>query len=122
MVIIMPQDTVPLPKSSKGTILRNIAYDRFSKPIEEAYRKGDAFDGVGTLGQTPSHQEVLKAVRQIVHTVTGEKGALHDGSDFYHHGIDSSMCAQIRGRLQRVIGRDYKLPWSVVYDCGSITA
>lgn len=122
MVVVMPQDTEPLPRSSKGTILRNIAYQRFVKQIEAADTGGGALDGADTLSQTSSYQEVLKAVRQIVRTVTGEKGALHDGSDFYHHGVDSIMCSQIRGRLQRVIGRELKLPWSIVYDCGSITA
>lgn len=122
MITILAQDEDTLPKSSKGTILRNIANEKYAKQIETAYNGGaqDGLHNSKVLSQTSSEKEVLETVRKIVHAVVGSKGPLDDDADFYQHGVDSAMCSQIRGRLMKITGPDVKLPWSIVYDCGNI--
>jgi acyl-coenzyme A synthetase/AMP-(fatty) acid ligase len=122
MVVIMPGETEPLPKSSKGTILRNIAYERFAKEIKEAYDEGGAVENVESLSKNLSESAILSAVQKIVLSVTGKQRSLTDESNLYHHGVDSAMCTQIRGRLQKSVGSEIVLTWSIVYDCGSIAA
>ncbi|RDI78350.1 hypothetical protein Vi05172_g11662 [Venturia inaequalis] len=121
MITILTQDEDPLPKSSKGTILRNVANGKYAKQIEAVYN-GGAQDSRTLLSETSSEEDVLTAVRGIILAITNGKGILDNHADFYQHGIDSAMCSQIRGRLAKIIGRDVKLPWSVVYDCGNIAA
>lgn len=122
MITLLTQDEDPLPKSSKGTTLRNIANEKYGKQIEAAYNGGkqDVLHGAKALSQTSSEKEVLETVRDIVFSVMGSKGPLEDHADLYQHGVDSAMCSQVRGRLMKITGPDLKLPWSVVYDCGNI--
>lgn len=124
MITILAQDEEPLPKSSKGTILRNVANEKYAKQIEAAYNDG-AHDGLHSskvLSQTSSEKEVLETVRKIIHAVAGRKVPLDDDADFYQHGVDSAMCSQVRGRLTKITRSGVKLSWSVVYDCGNISA
>jgi acyl-CoA synthetase (AMP-forming)/AMP-acid ligase II len=122
MVVILPKDVEPLPKSSKGTLLRNVAYERLGKQINAVYNIGFSTTDGDVLTQNSSKREVLKVVRKVVQTVAGGRQELGDDSDFYRHGVDSALCTRIRGRLQKVVGERLKLPWSIVYDCGSISA
>ncbi|QDS75794.1 putative secondary metabolism biosynthetic enzyme [Venturia effusa] len=124
MISIRAFDDLPLPKSSKGTVLRNIAYEKYAKQIETMYN-GGAEDGgydLRLISNVPSEKDVLATVRKIVEAVTNSKGHLTDEADFYQHGIDSAMSSQIRGRLTKITRAGLKLPWSVVYDCGNIAA
>lgn len=122
MIIVMSQDEEALSKSSKGTVLRNIAGEKYAKQIEVAYEGGNELHDQSMLSYESSKKAVLDVVRQIVRAVSGSKGALDDESDFYRHGVDSAMCSQIRGRLTKATEPGIQLPWSVVYDCGNITA
>ncbi|TID19155.1 putative NRPS-like enzyme [Venturia nashicola] len=124
MISILTQDHDPLPKSSKGTILRNTANERYAKQIE-AINTSEAHDGlrgIKLLSGSSSDKQVLETVRKVVHTVTSSKAPLEDHADFYYHGIDSAMSSQIRGRLTKIIQAGIKLPWSIVYDCGNVAA
>lgn len=124
MMTILSQNEDPLPKSSKGTIMRNVANAKYAKQIEAAYNGGSqiGLHGIKPLSETSSEENVRDTVRKVVTTVTSNKDCLDDHADFYQHGIDSAMCSQIRGRLAKIAGPDVKLPWSIVYDCGTIAA
>jgi long-subunit acyl-CoA synthetase (AMP-forming) len=97
MIAIMPSGENGLGKSSKGTVLRRKAEERFAKDIEKLYGGGDIEDGE----QAETEDEIRAAVRDIVKTVTGNR-EIHDDYDFYQFGVDSNQCTKIRNLLQRV--------------------
>lgn len=119
MVVIMDVDAKPLQKSSKGTIMRNVAEEQFREQIEAAYKGDDTGDKESVSNSSLSDNDIIQAMRDIVNGIFGSKQFLAEDSDFFEHGVNSAMCTQIRGRLQRLCG--VTLPWSVVYDCGNIS-
>jgi len=97
MVAIIPAEEKGLEKSSKGTVLRRKAEDRFAKVIEKLYGGGEGNNGK----QAETETEIKAALREIVNRVAGDKDIEGD-SDFYQFGIDSNQCTKIRNLLQRV--------------------
>jgi thioester reductase-like protein len=89
----------PLEKSSKGTILRGIAHERYHDQIRKMYE-----------GQTlrsdmeysiRSNSDVIVAITRIIETTTG-KPLAHD-EDFFEQGVDSIDCIQIRKEIQNLV-------------------
>ena len=124
MLIVMPAGTAGLEKSSKGTILRRQAEERFSPAIEDAYQDGDV-SGKGSDGavEAPaiSDDELPITILDIVKTVQGSKDTIPEDADLFSCGVDSVACMQIRAQLQRLLPPGAApLPLNVVYDCGSI--
>ena len=103
MMTLVGSDEAPLQKSSKGTILRKQAEERFRDVIE------DIFSGVGdpdadTNGQVTdevSDANVPEATTQIIASVMGRKKIQPD-EDLFHAGVDSMACITIRSMLQQV--------------------
>jgi hypothetical protein len=92
-----------LPKSSKGTVQRGVAYDSFKQDIEALYASG----GGGAQGgaRQRSFEEVKQEVREIVLDVTKGRIApekLNSDTDLFSMGVDSLMATRIRGGLIKV--------------------
>lgn len=90
-----------LPKSSKGTIQRGVAYYRFAGEIAALYA---ATEG-GELGKK-TKDEVESVVRDIVESVAGSKCKvenLDNETDLFAWGVDSLMATRIRGGLKKVM-------------------
>lgn len=106
----------PLDKSSKGTILRGKAEERYTSEIEYAYNQED------DLSLTRCATEQLpEMVRCLVSSFLPSTEGLDPNADLFGLGIDSVASIQIRKKLQRMLGPSSKrLPTTIVEDCGSI--
>lgn len=126
MLIAMPRNAPGLEKSSKGTVMRGQAEQRYASSINAAY---DA----STI--TPAHEnnikgshvevsdeEVPTTILQIVKGVIDNVDTIPGHADLFSFGVDSVACMQIRALLQRELlpGNSTQLPLNVVYDCGTI--
>ncbi|KAK7890423.1 hypothetical protein LTR67_008309 [Exophiala xenobiotica] len=122
MLIPMPHAEHNLEKSSKGTVLRGKAEERYAENIAKAYENvlpnGDP--------QLVSDEQVPIAIRNIILNIVGERtdqdqGTLSDDTDFFAYGIDSVGCIQIRHALSHLIPKGSPLPLTVVEDQGTIS-
>ena len=121
MLVAMPKGTVGLEKSSKGTVMRRPAEERFSSFIEKAYQGDESVTNGDHEGFQISGDRILIAVLEIIKSVLGSNDAIPEDADLFAHGVDSVACMQIRARLQRLLSSTAPaLPLNVVYDCGSI--
>ncbi|KAI1615480.1 hypothetical protein EDD36DRAFT_374374, partial [Exophiala viscosa] len=121
MLIPMPYTVQPLEKSSKGTILRRAAEERYAEIISKAHEN--------VLPERNSEVldiDIPKTIRQIVTNVVGERGhtdqeSLDDDTDLFAYGVDSVGGIQIRHALSQLIPKGSTLPLTVVEDQGSIS-
>ncbi|KAM0397059.1 hypothetical protein ACHAQC_004592 [Fusarium culmorum] len=116
MLIVVPvkEGEKALEKSSKGTILRRQAEERYAKEIEGAYehRKSSASKGV-------SDGELAQAVRFCFQQVLGRD--VDPDQDLFKQGVDSIACIQIRKLIEQscLSPRNEPLPLNVIYDQGT---
>lgn len=121
MLVVIPKSTAGLEKSSKGTVMRRPAEERFSSVIEKAYQGDDNLtDGDYKDSQKPD-DKIPVAVLGIIRSVLGSDDTIPENADLFARGVDSVACMQIRAKLQRLLSFSAPvLPLNVVYDCGSI--
>ncbi len=103
MIVVVSSETEPLEKSSKGTVLRRQAEERYKALIEKVYQSEprDSGDSSREGPHLPDH-DVPIAVLDIVKSVTGSKEAIPADEDLFAAGVDSVACMQIRALLQSV--------------------
>ncbi|RGP77193.1 hypothetical protein FLONG3_4708 [Fusarium longipes] len=117
MLVVVPvtEGEKALEKSSKGTILRRQAEERYSKEIEQAYshRRSSA-------SQDVSDEELSQTVRYCFHQVLGRD--VQPDQDLYRQGVDSIACIQIRKLIEQscLSPRNEPLPLNVIYDQGTV--
>ncbi|KAI1064236.1 hypothetical protein LB506_007826 [Fusarium annulatum] len=119
MLVVVPvkEGQRPLEKSSKGTILRRQAEEKYSGEIEGAYSN--------TSSSTKVPQEGLqKAVQDCFEKVLGRQ--VEPDQDLYRQGVDSISCIQIRKLLEQTClsseSEDNRLPLNVIYDQGTVNS
>ncbi|KEY71188.1 hypothetical protein S7711_02299 [Stachybotrys chartarum IBT 7711] len=121
MLIVVPatNDKKPLEKSSKGTILRRKAEERYAENINGAY---EGKQKLPLLNKTVSDKELSSVVRDCFSKVLGRD--IDSDQDIYQQGVDSIACVQVRKLLESTClpGDDRSLPLNVIYDQGSITS
>ncbi|KAL4731521.1 putative secondary metabolism biosynthetic enzyme [Fusarium chlamydosporum] len=116
MIVVVPVESgKALEKSSKGTILRRQAEERYAKEIEQAYDHRRS-----STSKDVSDDELSQTVRYCFHQVLGRD--IEPDQDLYRQGVDSIACIQIRKLLEQVClsPRHESLPLNVVYDQGTI--
>ena len=121
MLFVMPPGAPDLPKSSKGTILRNQAEKLYKSQIDSVYANGEDpnlvedSNGVGT--HVPDG-EVLAYVQDVIQKVANRAEPIPIDADLFSYGIDSIHCMQIRGILRKkIMPLGTTLPLNVVFDC-----
>ena len=121
MLIIMPYDTAGLEKSSKGTVMRRQAEERFSNIIEKAYQSDDSqMNSQNGDAHIPDNMLPV-AVLKMIKSVLSSEETIPEDADLFTYGVDSVACMQIRVKLQKLLPpSSAALPLNVVYDCGSI--
>ena len=103
MLVLLPADTEPLEKSSKGTVLRRQAEERYKAIIDRAYTfQSSNSDESGSKHLDILDHEVSQAILDILKSVTGSKDVLPADADLFTCGVDSVACMQIRALLQSV--------------------
>ena len=106
LVVNDPVKIELLPKSSKGTIQRGLAYEAFRNEIQRLY------DDIGWNGryavETRSLSEIENCVKGLIMdaamgtTRKVEASSLHGTTDLFAWGVDSLMASRIRSGIQRV--------------------
>lgn len=121
MLTPMPYDQEGLEKSSKGTVLRSRAEERYTNNISEAYSDSPAAN-TSNVSDEVVPGTVRKIVRNIVKDRTDiDPGSLSDDTDLFASGIDSIGCIQIRHALSHLIPDGSALPLTAVEDQGTIS-
>ena len=98
MIDIVCKPDAPLERSSKGTLLRTQAEQRYASNIRRLYEPKQAAENTD---QPLSNGSVDDIVRKIFADVVGGD-TFADDADFFHCGVDSTKATQIRSRLQDV--------------------
>lgn len=143
------ESLAPLEKSSKGTVLRGKAHERYQDQISQVYQGQST--GSDAQHSINSKSDMIAAITGIVEKTTGKTLRLDE--DFFEQGIDSIACVQIRKAIQNLITKSqhrfngeaeipshdedercqpndlgtsswfqnvYELPSNLLYDCGTI--
>lgn len=108
MLKAMPYRENNLEKSSKGTILRNKAEERYTDDIENAY-SGSGAVNAGDV----SDQDVPKFILETVESIVAKPTELKEDTDLFAYGVDSVACMQIRYTMQQVSDRLAQSPLSL---------
>jgi acyl-coenzyme A synthetase/AMP-(fatty) acid ligase len=101
-IVIKSVDELVLERSSKGTLLRTVAEQRFASDIEELYSSND--DSIGSqIERAVLDSDVESAIWKTIAEACGKDHGLSREDDFYTHGLDSATCIRVRYLLQKVI-------------------
>lgn len=119
MVRPMPWKEADLPKSSKGTLIRGKAAEKFAQTIKDSYSL--------VLGQTEAVEDpdldehILSVVQRVRGSPHSSLEKLDIYTDLFAYGLDSVACIQLRKSIQSLVPKDRsELPFSVVEDCGNV--
>ena len=119
MLVLMPQSEAALDRSSKGTVLRGKAEERYASDIDTAYNSiSDA------TKSDVSDDSVQGAISELIKAIVGtdQVDDLSPDADLFSSGVDSVACVQIRHGLNRMLPRDAKtLPLTVVEDSRTVS-
>ncbi|KAF2141900.1 uncharacterized protein K452DRAFT_318826 [Aplosporella prunicola CBS 121167] len=116
MLIAMQHNEEPLEKSSKGTVMRNKAEERYAQQIEDAYAKLSVADG----SEVPD-EGIQPFVVKLIQDIVVKPGKLFVDTDLFLYGADSVACMQIRYGLRQLLpAQSPELPLSIVEDCGTV--
>ncbi|KAJ4557146.1 putative NRPS-like protein biosynthetic cluster [Exophiala dermatitidis] len=117
-----------LERSSKGTVLRSKADQRYAEHIDAAYESL-----LCTKSCHVPDADVPNAIREIVESVVAGIGrndnsdnkcaTLKDDTDLFAYGVDSVASIQIRQALSRLVPnlKGAALPLTIVEDAGTIS-
>ncbi len=110
-IVDKPDRVAALPKSSKGTVQRGLAYEVFRDEIDKLYEGGSA----DHTASKRSQEQIETYLEDLINRVVGEKVSkrtrLERGTDLFSWGVDSIKAAQIRLMMLKVRKRS-TLPWS----------
>ena len=121
MLIILPCNTAGLEKSSKGTVMRRQAEERFSNIIENAYQSDDSQTNSQNEDSHIPDNALPEVILDMIKSVLSSEEIIAYGVDLFAYGVDSVACMQIRVKLQKLLpSSSAALPLNVIYDCGSI--
>ncbi|KAI9844350.1 MAG: putative NRPS-like protein biosynthetic cluster [Sclerophora amabilis] len=126
LLFAVDKDELPLEKSSKGTIMRKRADDRFGNVIAKLYGRSDGEQhkppDSSSVPQITQDEDVLEKISEIVMTVLSLTEAIRRDADLFAYGVDSVAAMEIRASVQRLLlpPSPESLPLNIVYDCGTI--
>ncbi|RCI16233.1 hypothetical protein L249_3145 [Ophiocordyceps polyrhachis-furcata BCC 54312] len=113
-MLIPIRDELPLDKSSKGSILRRQAEERYAQAIESAYH----VTGPSSSSSLDTHEQLLPTVLSCFQQVLGRHIDPHE--QLFRQGVDSIASIQIRNLLQSCAITEKKLPVTILYDKGTV--
>ncbi|RSL62896.1 hypothetical protein CEP54_005510 [Fusarium duplospermum] len=119
MLLVVPvrDGEQPLEKSSKGTILRRQAEERYAKEIELSYKLSSS----RSVFKQVVDEQLAETVSDCFLRVLGRKP--NPDEDLYRQGVDSISCIQIRKLIEsNCLSPGMTLPMNVIYDKGTVTA
>nr|XP_019007008.1 uncharacterized protein I203_00603 [Kwoniella mangroviensis CBS 8507]OCF70469.1 hypothetical protein I203_00603 [Kwoniella mangroviensis CBS 8507] len=121
MCLVVSESTKRLPKSSKGTIQRGVAYEVFSEEINQLY---DQQHGQGDYLPKRSVEDIREEVKKIIENIAASQlrvENLNENTDLFNWGVNSLMATRIRTNLQKKLNTGgVVLPNNVVFERPSI--
>jgi hypothetical protein len=102
LVITDAQKAERLPKSSKGTIQRGLAYEVFRAEVARVY---DDESSQPTKAPKRTLPEIEKHVTSLIETIAGagrRVGALDRTTDLFSWGVNSLMAIRVRSAMLKV--------------------
>ena len=116
VVVSVSDGDEPLEKSSKGTVLRRQADERYATTIDSAYTEISERDG------RLSDEQLLSTVLECFVRVVDRP--IDPDVDVYRQGVDSIACVHIRRLIEYtcLAKLDQRLPLNIIYDQGTVTA
>ncbi|CAJ0542531.1 Ff.00g001250.m01.CDS01 [Fusarium sp. VM40] len=117
MLVVVPvkDGEKALEKSSKGTILRRQAEERYADGIEGVYTNKSS------SAKDVTNDKLNEAVQACFHQVLGRE--VEPNQDLYRQGVDSIACIQIRKMVEQTcLSSRSPLPLNVIYDQGTVNA
>ncbi|KAF2725695.1 acetyl-CoA synthetase-like protein [Polychaeton citri CBS 116435] len=111
----MPALDKPLEKSSKGTLLRGAAQQRFAEEVAAAYE-------IATVPATEiADEDILQTIKDIVRSILNHDQPPPEEANLFSYGVNSMAGMQIRHGLRPLLPQnDRQLPINIVEDCGNI--
>lgn len=97
-----------LPKSSKGTIQRGLAYDEFKPEIERLFKQAEAGEGDSGDKLQPNEHELRTWLKERVEDLVGPSKRSHgdeqlqEDTDLFSWGVDSVKAARLRSAILQV--------------------
>lgn len=109
-------DRPPLEKSSKGTILRSRAEERYGAEIGASYN----YDGNKTASSKDIPDDAIHAaLLEIFMDVLGR--SVDPTKDLFQQGVDSIACIQVRHIVNAtILQSSQQMPFNTIYDQGNI--
>ncbi|KAI1298678.1 hypothetical protein F5Y03DRAFT_409122 [Xylaria venustula] len=117
-VVRIDEGEEPLPKSSKGTVLRRQAESRYAKLINQVYATPRAVSTkIDVLDD-----ELVQYICEIFRDVLGRR--VNPEEDIYSQGVDSIACIRITKQIQATLNPSLAdvLPQNLLYNNGTIIA
>ncbi|KAI0378090.1 acetyl-CoA synthetase-like protein [Hypomontagnella monticulosa] len=110
-------DGDPLPKSSKGTILRRTAENMYSDVINEAYSENPT---ASADAPSISDQDLPSVLPRLFFQILGRE--IDSNLDLFQQGVDSIACIQIKKLIESTIFPEgaTPLPLNIIYDNGNM--
>ncbi|WRT66055.1 uncharacterized protein IL334_003007 [Kwoniella shivajii] len=119
MCLIVKDREKMLPKSSKGTVQRGLAYDVFGDEIYQLYNG----DYEGSM-EKRSLSEIARLIKGLIEDIASSKlkaAALHSTTDLFNWGVDSLLATRVRSALQKTLNTgNVVLPNNIVFERPSI--
>ena len=105
MLMVMPANAPGVEKSSKGSVLRGQAVERYHNQIEAAYKQ-DLPSSIEQLDGRPEPEvldrDMSHFILETIQRVTKNPAAIPEDADLFSSGVDSIASMQIRAILQNV--------------------
>jgi thioester reductase-like protein len=120
MLVPMRYSSAPLEKSSKGTVMRRQAFQKYSAHIAAAY-DGPQMEAVREIGDDKIEAAILDDVNAVLSSRPIGFEELSTNSDLFASGVDSVASIRIRQALTKYLSSSQqKLPRTLVEDCGTV--
>lgn len=108
VILTSAERTKALPKSSKGTIQRGLAYDEFKPEIDRLYTTAEDEDAASGSKKQLEGKELTQWLIDRVRDIAGLRehlagdDELQEDSDLFSWGIDSVKAARLRFVIAQV--------------------
>ncbi|KAI0804976.1 hypothetical protein GGR55DRAFT_698650 [Xylaria sp. FL0064] len=115
-IIRIKEGAEPLPKSSKGTILRRQAESRYTDTINQVYTR----PVLAPEKHNISDDELVQYISEVFNEVLGRP--INPAKDIYSQGVDSISCIRILKQIQATLFQSKleSLPPNLLYNDGNI--
>lgn len=118
-LVVVPKkdDEIALEKSSKGTVMRRQAEEKYADLIESVYVLSHHEQSSSCL---MNHNEIRGTITDRFEEVLGRK--VDPSEDLFRQGVDSIACIQIRNLIEASLlpSGSGSLPLNVIYEQGTI--